>query len=342
MNGPESAAEAGLRYVSDAGSGIRRRKAGKGFVYFYDDKTRVTDRSLLRRIRAPVIPPAWTHVWICPISNGHIQASGRDAKGRKQYRYHERWRATRDENKYGCMVAFGNALPRMRETVRSHLSLQGLPREKVLALVVRLLEATGIRVGNEEYARKNKSFGLTTLRTKHVDVNGAPIRFKFRGKAGKEHSIDYRDKRIAKIVARMSDLPGHELFQYLDSDGVLHGVNSTDVNEYIQQVAGAEFSAKDFRTWTGTVITLQELMGLDSATTAAHAKRNVVAAVRNVATRLGNTVAICRKCYIHPVVVETYMDVTSWGQVAQAIVDQSEATPGLESNEVALLRLLQK
>jgi DNA topoisomerase-1 len=253
---PEATAEeAGLRYVSDAMPGIRRRRAGRGFTYAGTDGRRLTDRRVLARIRALAIPPAWTDVWICPIARGHLQATGRDARGRKQYRYHARWREVRDEAKYGRMVAFGQALPRIRRRVEADLALPGLPRERVLAAVVRLLEKTAVRVGNEEYARENRSFGLTTLRNRHAEVGTSRIRFRFRGKGGKETEVELNDRRLARIVARCQELPGQALFTYLDEDGEPRTVDSADVNEYLREISGEEFTAKDFRTWAGTVLT---------------------------------------------------------------------------------------
>jgi DNA topoisomerase-1 len=252
---PEATAEeAGLRYVNDAMPGIRRRRAGRGFTYAGTDGRRLTDRRVLARIRALAIPPAWTDVWICPIARGHLQATGRDARGRKQYRYHARWREVRDEAKYGRMVAFGQALPRIRRRVEADLALPGLPRERVLAAVVRLLEKTAVRVGNEEYARENRSFGLTTLRNRHAEVGTSRIRFRFRGKGGKETEVELNDRRLARIVARCQELPGQALFTYLDEDGEPRTVDSADVNEYLREISGEEFTAKDFRTWAGTVL----------------------------------------------------------------------------------------
>jgi DNA topoisomerase-1 len=301
-----SAKAANLRYVSDAAPGIIRRTNGRGFVYLAGGRI-VRDPVQLQRIKSLVIPPAWTDVWICALTDGHLQATGRDAKGRKQHRYHPRWREIRDATKYHRMLSFAGVLPRIREQVQRDLALPGIPREKVLATVVRLLEATSIRVGNEEYERKNGSIGLATMKDRHVDVTGAKIRFQFRGKSGVAHAIDLQDQRLAKIIKRCQDLPGYELFQYIGDDGDLHAIDSTAVNEYLKQIAGADFSTKDFRTWSGTVLAARTLTELPCSPTAkAQFKRNVVQAIDAVAKKLGNTKAVCRKCYIHPAVIEGY------------------------------------
>ncbi len=304
----ESAREAGLRYVNDDHPGIRRIRKGKQFRYLGPDGKPVRDAETLQRIRALAIPPAWTAVWICPLANGHLQATGYDARGRKQYRYHPRWRAVRDETKYYRMIAFAQALPAIRARVEKDLAQPGLPRTKVLATVVRLLETTLIRVGNEEYARSNGSFGLTTLRNRHVTVEGPSLQFTFRGKSGIRHSIRVDDRRLARIVQRCQDLPGQELFQYLDGDGTTYDIDSADVNAYIQEIAGQEFTAKDFRTWAGTVLAARALQEFASFDSQAQAKRNIVAAIEAVSKRLGNTKAVCRKCYVHPAVINSYLD----------------------------------
>ena len=304
----ESARVAGLRYVDDDRPGIRRRRAGRAFIYFDADGQRVRDAETLARIKRLAIPPAWRDVWICPLAQGHLQASGRDARGRKQYRYHARWRAVRDETKYARMLAFAAALPAVRRRVDEDLKRPGLPREKVLAAVVRLLETTLIRVGNEEYARANRSFGLTTLRARHVDIDGATLTFEFRGKGGRQHRVDINDRRLARIVGRCQELPGQELFQYLDADGERRTVDSGDVNAYLREVIGEDFTAKDFRTWAGTVLAALALAEVERFESQAQAKRHVVRAVERVAQSLGNTPAICRKSYIHPAVIETYLE----------------------------------
>jgi len=302
----ESAKAAGLRYVTETGPGIRRRRAGQGFVYL-NGHGPVRETQTLARIRALAIPPAWTEVWICPSPSGHIQAVGRDARGRKQYRYHPRWRETRDGSKYSRMLAFARALPRIRARVEADLRRRGLPREKVLATIVRLLETTLVRVGNEEYARANKSFGLTTLRDRHVDVTGAEVRFQFRGKGGKEHAVGVRDPRVARIVRHLQDLPGQELFQYLDDDGARRSVDSGDVNAYLREISGEDFTAKDFRTWAGTVLCALALAEAREFASVREARRNITRAIAQVAARLGNTPAISRKCYVHPAVLDGYL-----------------------------------
>ena len=299
-----SAKAAGLRYVSDAEPGIARLRSGSSFRYKRPNGRAIRDVETLTRIRKLAIPPAWEKVWICPRQDGHLQATGRDARGRKQYRYHPRWREVRDETKYGRMLEFAKALPRIRRRVSQDLSLPGLPRDKVLATVVRLLETTRIRVGNEEYARANDSFGLTTLRTRQVRVNGSTMNFRFRGKSGVHHSVALSDPKLAAIVRRMRDLPGYELFQYLDEQGETRAVDSADVNEYLKSVAGEEFTSKDFRTWAGTVLAAEALCALEEPA----GKQKLAQAIENVARQLGNTKAVCRKCYIHPAVIDSYLD----------------------------------
>ncbi|HET8609153.1 MAG TPA: DNA topoisomerase IB [Burkholderiales bacterium] len=316
-DGQASATAAGLRYVADTAAGIRRLRCGSGFRYVNADGTAIRDRAEIRRIKALAIPPAWREVWICPLPNGHLQAVGRDQRGRKQYCYHERWREARDATKYGQMLAFGAALPRIRRRVANDIRRPGLSRTKVLATVVTLLDTTLIRVGNEEYARDNQSFGLTTMRERHVNVSGARIHFHFRGKSGKEHSIDVLDRRVANIVRRMLGLPGEVLFQYVNGDGERRNIEAQDVNAYLHAIAGTEFTAKDFRTWAGTVLALQALRALPDSTTVTQAKRNVGAAIETVATRLGNTKAICRKCYVHPDVIDAYLAGTLPAAVGQ-------------------------
>jgi DNA topoisomerase I len=296
---PKVAAEsAGLKYVTDARPGIRRRKSGKGFTYTRADGSRLAEADVLGRVKALAVPPAWTDVWICPFADGHIQATGRDAKGRKQYRYHPRFREIRESTKYEHVVAFAEALPGIRTKVREHMALRGLPREKVLGSVVHLLETTLIRVGNDDYAKQNNSYGLTTLKTRHVAVNGNEVRFRFTGKSGKQWSLRVKDRRIAKIIRACQDLPGQELLQYLDDDGNPQDVTSSDVNAYLKEVTGQEITAKDFRTWAGTVLAAMALNEMQSFDNAAQAKRNLRTAIENVAARLGNTPTICRKCYV--------------------------------------------
>jgi DNA topoisomerase-1 len=295
-----------LAYVSDLDPGIRRTKAGHGFNYKDADGKPVAGEPELDRIRKLAIPPAWTDVWIAPTERGHIQATGRDVKGRKQYRYHERWREVRDGGKYDRLIAFGLALPRLRTQVEHDLARRGLPREKVLAAVVRVMEITLIRVGNEEYAKTNKSFGLTTLRDRHAKVGAARTVFEFRGKSGKMHTTGFSDRRLARIVKACQDLPGQRLFQYLDDNGHRHAVESADVNAYLRDALGEDFSAKDFRTWAGTLAAARALVTLPECSTEGEAKKNVVTCVKAVSGILGNTPAVCRKAYIHPVVLAAY------------------------------------
>jgi DNA topoisomerase I len=299
-----------LQTVSDADPGIQRRRAGKGFVYTAPDGSLVRDKDTLRRIRALVIPPAWSEVWICTFPNGHIQATGRDAKGRKQYRYHALWHQRSNAEKFSRTLQFGEALPTIRERVEADLALPGLPRAKVLALIVRLLEETLIRIGNSEYARNNKSFGLTTLQDKHVTVTDSKVKFCFRGKSGVEHEISVNDKRLAKLVRRVRDVPGKELFQYVDENGTRHKVSSGDVNAYLREISGADFTAKDFRTWGGSILAARTLLGLDAYTTKKEARKNISAMIRDVAAHLGNTTTVCKKYYIHPVIIDAYNDGT--------------------------------
>jgi DNA topoisomerase-1 len=330
----ESAALAQLRYVSDAGPGIRRRRASRGFRYVGDDGKPIRDLDTLRRIKRLAIPPAWVDVWICPDPRGHLQAVGRDAKGRKQYRYHPRWREVRDATKYARMIAFGRGLPALRRRVARDLALPGLPRDKVLATVVRLLEATRIRVGNEEYARKNRSYGLTTLRSQHVKVDGATLRFEFRGKGGKRHAVGVADRRLARVVRRCQDLPGYELFQYIDDDGSRQAIDSADVNEYLRGISGQDFTAKDFRTWEGTVQAARELQKCAGSRPT---KRAVAQAIASVAEQLGNTPAICRRCYVHPAVLEAYLS-----GAPDPVGRASGRRRGLAADETRVLAILER
>ena len=336
-----SAKSAGLRYVTDRLAGIRRKRFGKAFTYMNADGTPLRDAEALRRIKSLAIPPAWTDVWICPIPNGHIQATARDAKGRKQYRYHPRWRMVRDETKYDRIIAFGQMLPLIRRRAEQDLARPGLPREKILATVVRLLESTLIRVGNEEYARQNDSFGLTTMRDRHVDVSGSTLRFAFRGKSGIQHSVDLTDRRLARVVKRSQDLPGQELFQYLDKKGKHHSIGSSDVNEYLREITKQDFTAKDFRTWAGTVLAATALQEFEAWNSKAQAKRNVVRAIESVATRLGNTKAVCKKCYIHPAVLNTYLEGSLVHTLQRRIDKEMTALRDLPPEEAAVLALLQ-
>jgi DNA topoisomerase I len=336
----EAAQAAGLMYVTDARPGISRLRAGRGFSYRDQEGRRVTDRPTLDRIRTLAVPPAWTQVWICPNPRGHMQATGRDARGRKQYRYHPRWRAVRDETKYERTVAFGEALPAVRRRTDEDLALQGLPREKVLAAVVRILDTSLLRVGNLKYARMNESFGLTTLRDEHARVEGSTLRFRFRGKGGKEHTVHIEDRRLARIVKRCQDIPGEELFQYIDDEEMSRTIESGDVNRYLRDISGHDFSAKDFRTWGGTVLAAEALVEQGEFTSQADARSNVVAAIQDVARQLNNTPAVCRKSYVHPEVIQAYMEgdlVRVWGQAEESLL---EWTQGLRRGEAILVAVL--
>jgi DNA topoisomerase-1 len=337
----DSAKQAGLRYIPDTAPGIQRIKAENGFDYVKPDGSMVEDANEIARIKKLAIPPAYEDVWICPQPNGYLQATGRDAKGRKQYRYHPKWRDVRDETKYSRMMAFAEALPKIRRRVDHDLRLPGLPREKVLATVVRLLETTMIRVGNDEYAKTNHSYGLTTLRNKHVNVEGSVVHFHFRGNSGKTHCIDLQDRKLANIVKRCRELPGYDLFQYLDKDGIRQSIGSSDVNEYLREISGDDFTAKDFCTWAGTILTALALQELEACENEVQAKKNVVRAIESVAERLGNTPSICRKCYVHPAVIESYLGgalLESLQQVTDA--DLTECLRELKAEEAAVVAML--
>jgi DNA topoisomerase-1 len=303
-----AARAAGLRHVSDAAAGISRKARGDTFEYIDADGKAIRDEDTLTRIRKLAIPPAWKDVWICASERGHLQATGRDARGRKQYRYHAKWRKERDQAKYGRLLEFGEGLPALRKKVLSDMALPGLPREKVVATVVRLLDKTLIRVGNDEYARDNDSYGLTTMRSKHVEVKGSTVSFEFKGKSGKVHSIDVSDARAARIVKQCRELPGYELFQYVDEEGEKRTVGSEDVNDYVRDAMGQDFTAKDFRTWAGTVFCATALAAVGSFESEREAKANVNDAMRAVAELLGNTPAVSRACYVHPQLLESYLD----------------------------------
>jgi DNA topoisomerase I len=336
----ESAQAAGLRYVSDIQPGIRRKKAGTGFSYVGTDGKTIRDPKELARIRSLAIPPAYTDVWVCPTPTGHIQATGRDARGRKQYRYHPKWREVRDETKFERMLAFSQALPQIRERVEQDLNRTGLPREKVLATVVRLLECTCIRVGNEEYTKANRSYGLTTLQDRHVNISGANLRFEFRGKSGKTHSVTLNDRRLARIVQRCQAVPGEDLFQYIDEEGVRQTIGSGDVNDYIKEISGQEFTAKDFRTWAGTLLAVAALTEVGAWSNQRQAKSNVLRAIDRVAEQLNNTRAVCRKYYVHPAVFETYLA----GTLMEALQNGTKqaAKSALADEEASVVRLLRR
>src|SRR6266516_4518251 len=337
----EAAEDAGLRYVSDDQPGSSRQRNGEEFEYLDQKGKPIRDEQRLLRIKRLAIPPAWSDVWICPSPNGHIQATGRDARRRKQYRYHERWREIRDENKYDRLVNFGKALPKIRRRLKKDLALSSLPREKVLATIVQLLERSLIRVGNEEYARENKSFGLTTMQDRHVDVKGSKLRFRFRGKSGRQHEVDVTDRRIARVVSRLQDLPGQSLFQCVDDEGKVRDITSQDVNEYLRKITGEDFTAKDFRTWAGTVLAAIALSTAGAFETKKQAKANVKNAIGAVAKILGNTPAVCRECYIHPSVVEAYFNGNFINSFKAKTEEEVEKEIDLASAQVAVLKLLQ-
>jgi DNA topoisomerase I len=325
----------GLRYMDDSRRGYTREWIDGAFAYFNTQGKRIGDESEIRRINALAIPPAYANVWICPDSRGHLQATGRDARGRKQYRYHPQWRETRDANKYERMLAFGAVLPKLRARVARDMSLDGMPRDKVLATVVRLLDTTLIRVGSEEYARENRSYGLTTLRKRHLKVSAGTLRFQFRGKSGIEHDVAVSDTRLARIVKRCMDLPGQDLFQYLDADGERHAVSSSDINDYLHEITGADFTAKDYRTWAGSVFALAALRRLKWETVT-EARKHIVGTVKEVSQLLRNTPAVCRKCYVHPAVIEAF----EAGELAEAM--PASRRRGLRTDEAALAIFLEK
>jgi DNA topoisomerase I len=341
-----SAEAAGLRYVTDEMPGIRRKKDGGSFTYVTPDGTKVTDDKTLTRIRSLAIPPAWTDVWICPHPRGHLQATGRDAKGRKQYRYHPRWREVRDAVKFDRLVAFAKALPRIRQRLDRDLARPGLPRAKVLAAMVRLLEETKIRVGNEEYAKQNKSYGLSTLKNRHVQVNGSKVCFRFKGKSGKTHLIELSDRRLARVIQRCLDIPGQELFQYVDEAGEYRDVRSEDVNNYIREIAGDDFTAKDFRTWAGTLLAARffsECEPCSPEISKREAQQRILRVVEMVADELGNTVAVCRRCYVHPAVFDAFLSGVTL--TAGVVNHRQPKTSGrsryaLSAQESALVQLL--
>jgi DNA topoisomerase-1 len=339
---PAELEEAGLRFTSDDRPGLRRMKKGRQVFYVDSKGKRVRDADTLDRIKSLVIPPAWTEVWICARADGHLQATGRDARGRKQYRYHPRWRQARDETKFHRILAFARALPKIRRRVKQDLRARGMERNKVLATVVRLLEATLIRIGNDEYAKQNGSYGLTTIRNHHAKVNGHTIKFTFRGKSGKKHDIDVRDPALARVVRRCQDLPGQELFVYETEAGV-HDVGSSEVNAYIREISGSDFTAKDFRTWAGTVLAAIALREFESFSSKAQAKKNIVTAIEAVASMLGNTPAVCRKCYVHPAILDCYMEGTTIETIKQKLDPAVDSgLKNLKAQEAAVVVLLDK
>ncbi|GAC1619232.1 MAG: DNA topoisomerase IB [Candidatus Elarobacter sp.] len=339
--GPQAAKAAGLRYTTDALPGIRRVKRRNGFAFIAADGTPITDKGEVARIKSLAIPPAYSDVWICPLANGHLQATGRDARGRKQYRYHRRWRELRDETKFDRMIDFAKALPSIRAAVSRDIALSGMPREKVLATIVSLMERTAIRVGNEEYARENESYGLTTLREEHVDVQGSTVRFHFRGKSGKEHEIEVRDKRIARIVKKSQELPGQQLFEYVDDEGTARPVRSEDVNDYLKDISGGDFTAKDFRTWEGTMMCALELAALEAAEhNQTERKKLVTEVITKVAEHLGNTPAVCKKSYVYPGVIEEFLSNGALELIEKAV---EKASPhALDRHETAVVALIER
>jgi DNA topoisomerase-1 len=343
VNPLASAKVAGLRYINDGATpGIRRVGKPGRFRYLNTRGRAIKDPAELQRIRSLAIPPAWTDVWICPHPLGHLQATGRDARGRKQYRYHTWWREVRDEVKYGRLAAFAQALSVIRKRTRADLNGPGLTRKRVLAAVVQLLEKTLIRVGNEEYARDNRSYGLTTMRDQHATIAGAHLNFEFRGKSGIQHAVDLRDARLARLVKACRDLPGYELFQYIDEDGRRQSVDSSDVNTYLREMTGEAFTAKDFRTWAGTLMAAKALAEVPTFASAAEAKRNILKVVEQVAKRLGNTKAVCRKCYIHPAVIDAYLAGVTLSAPGSRVAKQAGAGSALGQDEAGLVRLIER
>lgn len=333
----KSAQKAGLRYVSDERPGITRKGAGRGFSYIDVNGDRITDTAERKRLEALSIPPNFTDVWICPLPNGHLQATGRDAKGRKQYIYHSDWRKFRSQSKFNRMVLFGAHLPQIRSTTDKHLKRRNLSREKVLATVVQLLETTLIRVGNDQYARQNRSFGLTTMRDRHVEISGSKVKFEFRGKSGINHEIELQDRRLARIVKSCRDIPGYELFQYYDENGDRATIDSGDVNDYLQEITGQEFTAKDFRTWAGTLLALLALDEMGPFEKESQAKKNVAQAVKIVAKQLGNRPATCRKYYVHPAIIDAYTE--GW---LPSMMQEKEVSDGLHPEEYIVLDIIQR
>jgi DNA topoisomerase-1 len=335
----QAAAAAGLRHTSDAGPGISRVRRGKSFAYTKSGKP-VRDDATLGRIKSLVIPPAWENVWICPTATGHIQAVGYDARGRKQYRYHPQWRAHRDLAKYTHVIGFAEALPAIRAAVRRDLKKPGLPREKVLAATVRVLEKTLIRNGNEQYTRENHTYGLSTLQDRHATIEGEKVTFDFRGKHGVKRHVSFRDPKLAEIVKACRDLPGSELFQYVGDDDRVVDIKCGDVNAYLKQVTGRDFTAKDFRTWAGTLLAARALQAMEAAETDTQVKKNIVSAIEATAARLGNTVAVCRKCYVHPAVLSSYMDGSLVKTLRRKINAKLAGGNGLTGEERSVLKLL--
>jgi DNA topoisomerase-1 len=338
----EAAAGIGLQYVLDDQPGIQRQRRGKKFVYIGLNGEPIRDEAEIRRINSLAIPPAYKDVWICPLPNGHLQATGRDARGRKQYRYHALWRMIRDQTKFTRMIIFSQSLPTIRQQIEHDLALPGLPKQKVLAAIIKLMELTRIRVGNEEYARTNQSYGLTTMQDEHVDIQGTKLQFRFRGKSGVEHDIELTDRRLARIVKRCQDLPGQSLFQYIDQQGECQTIRSEDVNNYLREISNQNFTAKDFRTWAGTVLAASHLAEIEPCSSETAAKKNISEVVKVVASHLGNRPATCRKYYVHPAIFEAYLDqslVQAMQQYATAIIEDVHA---LRAEEMAVVLLLEQ
>ena len=339
---PEKSAKlAGLRYVRADSLRIKRQKVGRGFSYLYIDGERITDEAELERLKSLTIPPALTDVRLCHLPNGHLQGTGRDAKKRKQYFYHPEWRKVRSQHKFNRMLLFGADLPLIRKTTDKHLRKHGLPREKVLAAVVQLLETTLIRIGNDRYAQKNRSYGLTTLRDRHVDIEGSKVKFEFRGKSGIDHEIELRDRKLANIIKKCQDIPGYEIFKYYDKSGDRHDVDSADVNDYLQQITSHEFTAKDFRTWAGTLLTAMELYELGEFDTQKQADKNITQAIKKTAKQLGNRPATCRKYYVHPAILEAYKN-NSLLDVMSVAANSNSSEDGLHPEEAAILEIIKK
>ncbi|MGE5429975.1 MAG: DNA topoisomerase IB [Syntrophomonadaceae bacterium] len=338
----EVAEAAGLRYVSDEDPGFSRKEQAKSFIYLDKNGNKLTEARHINRIEALVIPPAWTDVWICPYSNGHIQATGRDQKGRKQYIYHADWEAIRNTNKFNLMIRFGETLPLIRQRVEEDLRKRTLSREKVIAILVRLLEETLIRIGNHEYAKQNDSYGLTTLRNKHMEVEGSKVKFIFKGKSGKQWEVDIENKRLAKLIRQCQELPGQHLFQYLDEEGNRQTVDSADVNNYLKEIIEQDFTAKDFRTWGGTVRAAKELYDLGPAEAEKDKQKNVVQAIKKVSAALNNTPSVCRKYYIHPEIISAYMDNSLFENMEKASKSRDNSQFGLNTEETAVLNILKE
>ena len=338
----EEAQSVGLRYSNDLQAGYGRKKRGGGFVYLDQKGKPIKDKSTLARIDSIVIPPAWQEVWICPYENGHIQATGRDVRGRKQYRYHEKWRAVRDETKFHQMLLFARCLHKIRRRVTNDIKRKDKPLQRVLATIVKLLETTLIRVGNDEYARLNGSYGLTTMRKRHVKIKGSEVSFSFRGKSGKKHQISLEDRQVARIVKKCQELPGQELFSYQDDAGKVHDIGSHEVNDYLKEISGEDFTAKDFRTWAGTVMAALALKEFESVTSETQAKRNIVRAIESVSSLLGNTPSVCRKCYVHPEILNSYLEGNTIETISQRIKPNLPHLRQLRADEAAVFVLLQR